>query len=367
MARLDSSLPIRVSSFIATVIVGIGLGACQPVAQAVTQPEKPRPVRVQTAVFESKPTTRTYAGVVKARIETKLGFRLEGKVLSRSANVGDIVKAGQEVARLDDRDFELRLASARSEFDAARSALAQAQAELDRIATLEKKGWATNASSDRQIAITDEAKSRVMRGQHAVDLALNQLSYVSLKAEADSVVTSTSVEAGQVVKVGDPIVGMAQLGEKEAVVSIPESAIADLRKQSVTVELWSEPGRQRRATLRELSPLADPATRTYTARFAIEDADESVALGMTAIVALTQQTGPAVVRLPLSAIYDNGSGPAVWVAENGSLLNKPVEIAGIGAQDVFVRSGLAEGDKVVTLGVHKLDPQQRVRIVATNN
>ncbi len=367
MARLHPSRSIRVSAITATMIAGFALGGCQPVVKAETQPEKARPVRVQTAIFESRPVTRTYSGVVKARIETKLGFRLEGKVLSRSVNVGDVVKAGQEIARLDDRDFELRLASARSEFDAARSALAQAQSELERIATLEKKGWATNANSDRQIAMTDEAKSRVLRGQHAVDLALNQLSYVSLKAEADGVVTSTSVEAGQVVKVGDPVVGMAQLGEKEAVVSIPESAVAGLRRQSATVELWSEPGRKRRAVLRELSPLADPATRTFTARFTIEEADESVALGMTAIVALTQQAGPTVVRLPLSAIYDNGSGPTVWVTENGSLLNKPVEIAGIGAQEVLVRSGLAEGDQVVTLGVHKLDQQQRVRIVANND
>src|SRR6476659_4931244 len=133
MARLRPFRPIRVSALVATAIVGFGLGGCQPVVKAETQPEKARPVRVQTAVFESRPISRTYSGVVKARIETKLGFRLEGKVLSRSVNVGDIVKAGQEVARLDDRDFELRLASARSEFDAARSALAQAQAELERV------------------------------------------------------------------------------------------------------------------------------------------------------------------------------------------------------------------------------------------
>lgn len=347
----------------------LALAGCQPAETAKADAAaRPRAVRVQAVSFEAQPVTRTFSGVVRARVETKLGFRVDGKVVQRLANVGDVVKAGQVVALLDDNDRKLQVASAQAELDAARSSLAQAEADLNRVSRLESKGWASNAASDRQTAATDEARGRVARAERALELAVNQLSYVALKADVDGVVTSASAEVGQVVKTGDPVFGLAVLGEKEVQVALPEAMLGRVRASSASVELWSEPGRQRRARLRELSPLADAATRTFAARFTIEDADDSVALGMTAVLTLSEPAADPVAHLPLSALFDDGSGPSVWVVgEDGSLTLKRVDVARYGAGDVAIRGGVAAGDKVVTLGVHKLDKSQQVRIAAAGS
>jgi RND family efflux transporter MFP subunit len=341
------------------------LTGCLPIDPAVGEAPQPRAVRVQTVAFEARPVTRSFAGTVRARTETDLAFRVGGKVVLRSVNVGDRITAGQHIALLDDTDLKLQVESAQAELDAARSSRAQTNADLARVLTLERKGWASGASSDRQQAAADEAAGRVKRAERNLDLARNQLSYVALAADGDGVVTATAIEPGQVVAAGQAAIRVARLGEKEAVIALPEMSISEVRNADATVELWSEPGRVYRAKLRELSPAADPATRTFAARFTIEDPSETVALGMTATLTLSQGAGPAVARLPLSAVYDDGSGPTVWVVgDDGSLISKPIDIAAYGAEDATIRSGLATGDKVVTLGVHKLDQGQRVRIVA---
>ena len=191
------------------------------------------------------------------------------------------------VARLDPQDLKLQVESAEAEFAAATSSLHQAASDLERYTTLKTRGWASIADFDRKKAAKDEAEGRLERAKRALDLAHNQLDYSDLKADADGVITATLAEPGQVVAIGQPVVRLAHRGEKEAVVALPETWLTEARSSKATVQLWSGPGRNFTARLRELSPQADAATRTYAARFTIENPDDSVALGMTATVTLS--------------------------------------------------------------------------------
>jgi RND family efflux transporter MFP subunit len=320
-------------------------------------------VLVQKVVFSDRRPERALVGTIQPRIETDLGFRVGGKVSSRLVGVGDVVRAGQPLARLDEVDLRLQTEQAEAEARAAAASLRQAEADLARTETLTSKGYAAGASLDRQQAVTEEARGRLLRAERALTLARNAGSYAVLRADADGVVTGSSIEPGQVVTAGQPAIRLAKTGEKEAVVSIPESLVALAEGQAV-VTLWSAPGKRYDAKLREFSPAADVATRTYLARFSIPRADSAVQLGMTATVNISVADPDRVARLPLSALFDQGTGPSLWtVGEAGRPLLKPVQVTAYEAKDVLIGGGVADGDRVVTLGVSKLDPGQIVRVV----
>ncbi len=259
--------------------------------------------------------------MVRARYETDLGFRVAGKIVTRIVNVGDRVAVGDVVARLDPEDLRLQVESAEAELAAATSNLAQAAADFERYAKLKTHGWASVADFDRKKAASDEAQGRLERARRALDLARNQLGYAELKADADGVITATLAEPGQVVAIGQAVARLAHHGEKEAVVALPETWLAEARKSRAIVRLWADRERSFEARLRELSPQADAATRTYAARFTIENADEAVAFGMTATVTLTQAADAKVARLPLSAILNRGTGPSVYVVDASGALD----------------------------------------------
>ena len=341
------------------------LAACgEPAAQSATKAgPPPRPVLVQKVVFADRSPERGLVGTIRPRIETELGFRVAGKVASRLVGVGEVVKAGQPLATLDEVDLRLQTEQAEAETRAAAASLRQAQVDLSRTETLTSKGYAAGASLDRQQAATEEARGRLLRAERALTLARNARSYAVLTADADGVVMASSIEPGQVVTAGQAAIRLAKTGEKEAVVSIPESLVA-LAQGRAVVTLWSAPGKRYEAKLREFAPAADVATRTYLARFAIPHADAAVQLGMTATVTISTADRDRVARLPLSALFDQGSGPAVWtVGEEGRPLLKPVEVTAYEAKDVLIAGGVADGDRVVTLGVSKLDPGQTLRVV----
>src|SRR5499427_10197428 len=250
-----------------------------------------RPVQVQRVAFADAETRREFVGVVRARYETDLGFRVAGKIVTRVVNVGDSVRVGDVVARLDPEDLRLQVQSAEAELAAATSNLAQASADYERYAKLKTNGWASTADFDRKKAASDEAQGRLDRARRALDLARNQLGYADLKADADGVITATLAEPGQVVAIGQAVARLAHRGEKEALVALPETWLAEARTSKATVRLWSDPDRSFAANLRELSPQADPATRTYAARFTIVDADDGdkvVTLGVQTLVAGTK-------------------------------------------------------------------------------
>ena len=357
--------PARSSSLLLALLgAGLVLSGCE--SNSAPTAELSRPVQVQRVSFKSAEDVRDFVGVIRARTETDLAFRVGGKVVERLVDNGDDVHAGQVVARLDPEDLQLRLDSARAALAAAKSNLAQAAADYKRFAILRDQGFATVADYDRKKAAKDEAVGRLDQASRAFDLARNQLAYTDLKADADGVVTATPVEPGQVVAAGQAVIRFAHSGAKEAVIALPETGLGDIRSAQATVRLWSDQGRVYTARLRELSAQADPATRTYAARFSIPDADSHVALGMTATVSLARNADDAAARLPLSAIIDHGKGPIVYVVDrNDQLAARPVTVASYGEEAALVTAGVSDGDTIVTLGVQKLEPGEKVRTIQT--
>ena len=333
-------------------------------ANTAPAPKTERPVGVQRVTFENQDSAREFVGVVKARYENDLGFRVAGKIVTRVVNVGDRVHVGDVVARLDPQDLKLQVESADAELVAATSNLAQAAADLERYTTLRGRGYASVADFERKKAANDEAEGRLERARRSLDLARNQHGYADLRADAEGLITATLAEPGQVVAVGQAVARLAHQGEKEAVVALPETWLAEARRSGAVVRLWSDRDRAFDAKLRELSPQADEATRTYAARFTIAQADDTVAFGMTATVTLTPATETKGARVPLSAILNRGAGPSVYVVgATGALEARPVTVASFGQDAAIVTSGLDEGDKVVTLGVQKLEAGLKVRTV----
>ena len=244
----SSSWSKRIAALAALLL----LAGCQ--AKTAPAPRSERPVQVQRVAFESKDASREFVGVVRARYETDLGFRVAGKIVTRVVNVGDRVRAGDVVARLDPEDLTLQVESAEAELAAATSSLAQAAADLERYTTLKGEGYASIADFDRKKAANDEAEGRLERAKRALDLARNQLGYAELKADADGVITATMAEPGQVVAIGQAVARLAHRGEKEAVVALPETWLGEARKAKATVRLWSEPRPPlRRAAARALA------------------------------------------------------------------------------------------------------------------
>jgi RND family efflux transporter MFP subunit len=337
------------------------LAGCGDQATSATRRSE-RPVLVSIVEFVSENNSRDFVGVVRARYETDLGFRVAGKIVARIVNAGDRVHAGDVMAKLDPQDLILQVESAEAELTAATSNLAQAAAELDRYTRLKISGSASYSDFDRKKAANDEAQGRLDRAKRALDLARNQLAYADLKADADGTITATLAEPGQVVAIGQPVARLARHGEVEAVAALPETWLAEARTSRAMVRLWVNPKHSFPAKLRELSPQADPATRTYAARFTIENPDDSVALGMTATVILTHAVDNSFAKLPLSAILNRGDGPSVYVVDpSGELELRPVKVASFTEDEALVTSGVSDGDRVVSLGVQKLAAGQRVR------
>lgn len=342
----------------------IALAGCNDTVAQKAEP--PRPVLVTTAHYEAETPDRSFVGTIRPRIESDMGFRVPGKVARRLVEVGQTVDVGQPLATLDEVDLKLQAEQADAEFRAATGVLAQAAAAETRARELRGKGWTTDAQMDQATASADEARARLNRAERSVELTRNSLSYATLAADTRGVVTATLVEPGQVVASGQTAIRVARLGEKEAVVAIPETLVKRAKEGAATVTLWSEADKTYAAKLREIAPTADPATRTYLAKFALPDAGDNVSLGMTATLTLADRATERVARLPLSALFSEGGSPSLYVVDDkGDVTLRPVAVKAYESKDVLVSGGVAEGAKVVTLGVQKLDPGLKVRVVSS--
>jgi RND family efflux transporter MFP subunit len=355
------------SSFpnVLVLLSAVALAGCEPTTAQQETP--PRPVLVAAVHYEAQVADRSFVGTIKPRIESDLGFRVTGKVAKRLVEVGMPVAAGQALAVLDQADLNLQAEQAKAELSAATGNMAQAGAAETRGRELRQKGWSTDAQLDQAKAAADEARARLDRAERSVDLTKNSLSYATLVADAPGVVTATLVEPGQVVAAGQTAIRVARLAEKEVVVAIPETLLSRSKADGARVSTWSEPNKQYVAHLRELAPSADPATRTYLAKFSMPGAGDEVQLGMTATLTLSDEASERVARLPLSALFDQGDGPSLWVADakTGAITRKHVTVKSYERNDVLITGGVAEGDKVVALGVQKLDPNEKVRVVSS--
>ena len=325
----------------------------------------PQPVRAASVTFSAAADARSYTGTIKPRYESDLGFRVSGKIIERLVNIGDRIAPGMTLARLDASDYRLSLESAEAELNAARSSLKQTEADEKRYAALNEKKWVSDASYEQKKATADEARGRVERATRALALAKNQVTYTDLVATEAGVITALPVEAGQVVSAGQLIARVARLDELEAVVSIPESRIDGERNAAATVTLWAGGDRDYAAKLREISPQADPATRTYQARYSLLKPDAAITLGKTATVHLASQGAGERAKLPLAAVFRDQGQPSVWLIDeaHGRLVKKSVEISAWTETSAIISGGLTAGQKIVAAGVHKLDAGIPVRIV----
>ncbi len=345
-------------------LLAIALTGCNDTVAEKATPS--RPVLVATVHYEAESPERSFVGTIKPRIETDMGFRVPGKVAKRLVEVGQTVDVGQPLATLDEVDLKLQAEQAEAELRAATGVQAQAAAAETRARELRVKGWTTDAQMDQARAAADEARARLNRAQRSVELTNNSLSYATLAADSRGVVTATLIEPGQVVSAGQSAIRVARFAEKEAVVAIPETLVGRAKEGVASVTLWSEPDKKYVAKLREIAPTADPATRTYLAKFSLPGAGDSVSLGMTATLTLADPATTRVARLPLSALFSEGGDPSFYVVDDkGDVALKPVAVKSYESNDVVISGGVDEGAKVVALGVQKLDPAQKVRVVSS--
>jgi RND family efflux transporter MFP subunit len=333
-------------------------------AKAHEQHEDVRPVRSMVVGETSGSVGASYPGDVRARHESRLGFRNGGRVTQRLVEVGSHVVAGQVLMRVDPEQEVLRNASAVATVEAAKSRVEQNRTDLARTQQLFARRFASQAELDVARLALDESEAQLKSALAQRDIAGNQRAYTELRADRAGVVTAITAETGQVVATGTPVVTVAADGEREVSISIPEARVAELRDaKRMTVALWSNPGRTYLAKLRELSPDTDEVTRTYAARVTILEPGSEVRLGMTATVFTPDVEGDRAVRLPLTAIHDPAGTPRVWVVDGKSsrVSARAVKLGAAQKDTVLIAEGLKPGDVVVTAGANLLQDNQKVK------
>ena len=303
-------------------------------------------------------------GEVRARHETPLAFRVGGKVTECKVNLGDTVRRGQTLAKLEPIDYQLATRSGAANVADARSSLTLAEAELVRYRNLREKGFVSAAVLDQKQAAADAARARVDAMQSAHTEQLRQLDYTSLSAQSDGVISAHDCNVGQVVNVGQPILHLAQAAEKEIAIHLPETELNHFRAAAnFKISLNAMPEKSYQGTLRELAAAADPATRTYAARIAFKNVDAAIQLGMSATVEV-QPKSDQVMRLPLASVVSRDSHPSVWKVDSADSVHSiAISIAGVEGNEVRIASGLNIGDVVVTAGANLLREGEKVKLL----
>src|SRR6266567_2405476 len=304
---------------------------------------------------------RTFTGIVEARVQSDLGFRVAGKILQRSVDVGQRVQKGQPLMRLDPEDLRLSAAAQQANVEAARAKYTQAKADETRSGMLVKSGVISPREYDQDRAALDSAKAQLEAAEAQARVSNNSSEYAILLADADGVIVRTLSEPGQVVAAGQTVIQLAHDGPREALINLPEGVRPDLGAIA-SARLYGQ-DQMYQASLRQLSDAADPASRTFEARYVLEGEAASAPLGSTVTITLvTKPTfGTQSVRVPVAAVYDRGGGPGVWVVDDKSEVKfRSVQIASIGQEEVVVSRGVDAGEKVVALGAHLLHEGQVV-------
>lgn len=332
-------------------------------SKPVEQTEDIRPVRTLTVAPAAGEASVELSGEVVPRYESRIGFRVGGKIIARKVEIGSVVKRGQVLMQLDPSDLQLSQAQARAALVAAESSLTLAKADLERYRELHAKNFVSQAVLDAKDAAYKAANSSHEQALAGLKVQSNQSGYATLVADADGVVTALDAEVGQVVSAGTPVVRVARSGDIEVRVSIPEDQVGALRQvTAVTVRTWANPTQALEGRIREVAPAADPATRTFTTKIALTKPGDAVRLGMSATVAFAAPTPPAI-RLPLTALYNDKDQTSVWVVENDKVRRVAVQVAGATGNELLVAAGLNPGQTVVTAGVNLLREGQKVSIL----
>jgi len=350
-------------TLVASAVVAVALSGCG--RHDVAAPPEPRTVLAQIVTPTTAELGNVYSGEVRARHESDLAFRVGGKMVTRQVDVGSAVRKGAALARLDPQDARLAVDASRSQLAAAEADHALAKVELDRYVELHAKNFVSKAVLDARQTTFNTTKARLAQARAQLATARNQSAYTDLEADADGVVTAVLAEPGQVVAAGQPVVRLARPEEKEVVIHVPESRLAELREATqVLIALWTQPEKPYAGRVREIAPNADPVTRTFTVKVSLLQPDPSVRLGMTANVLLGERSTHQIVTLPLAAVVQENGRTSVWVVDPGTRKANPraVEIGAYREDGVTVLAGLAAGEVVVAAGAHKLLADETVRL-----
>ncbi|MEI7232490.1 efflux RND transporter periplasmic adaptor subunit [Pectobacterium carotovorum] len=354
---------MMVSRFAFCLLSAVFLSGCDSADDAPVPPPV-RPVKTQLVMPAMNREPVSLTGEIRPHEETVLGFRLDGRVLNRLVDVGASVKRGDVIATLDARDSENQLRSAQADLASAASAERLAKSNFSRMKALAPGGAIARVQLDEAQANWDAAVSRRESAQATVKGAQERLSYTQLTAAQDGVITTVSVNPGQVVSAGQEVVRLASLDGRDAVFDVPERLVnPSLPSRVIRVSLLSEPSVQAEGRVRDISPQADPVTRTFRVRVTLTSPPAAMVLGASVNGAI-QQSDTAVIELPASALTRQEDKPAVYVvnAEAQTVRLQPVTIARYSDTAIFVAEGLKQGDRVVTAGVSKLRPDEKIRL-----
>jgi RND family efflux transporter MFP subunit len=352
----------------AACLAGAAFGGCGSADAPAPVPAPPRAVYVTVVRHDGGETTRSLTGVLRPRVEAVLSFQVGGKVLARHVGVGQSVRRGQVLARLDPADQDLAASVASQQLRAAEIEAAQSATDAARSNTLAAVGALAAADHERQQARLDTARAQVGQTRRQLDLARRRAAYTVMTAPFDGVVTAVDFEAGQVVAEGAGIASLARPDELEVVADIPESLAPQLGRCTARAVPWDGTGTAIALHLRELAPRADAASRTYAARFSAAagagPALRALRMGSTVALHLTRPGEPGSAELPAGALLMAGEQASVWVVPDGGdrLAKQTVAVVSHAADRVRVR-GLPEGALVVSVGAQKLDAGLRVRPV----
>ncbi|WP_140631311.1 efflux RND transporter periplasmic adaptor subunit [Methylibium rhizosphaerae] len=362
MRPFPTPRPLASSLGLAALCVAALLAGC---SRNEAAPEPVRAVRTVVVGSDTAGATFEFAAEVRARTESRLGFRVGGKLVRRSADLGDAVKAGQVLAQLDPQDLRLGQDAARASLSAAQANHEQAAADFKRFKELREQGFISSAELERRETALKAAKATLDQAQAQASVQGNQTAYSALVADASGVITGVEAEPGQVVAAGTPVLRLAHDGPRDVVFSVPEDKLQLLRGlegkgDRLKVKLWGS-NEQWPASVREVAAAADPVTRTFLVKADIGRA--AVKLGQTASITLDLPKTNGVNKLPLSALMEYEGKTAVWLLDKESMTVKPqvVQVAGAEANSAVISSGLKPGQVVVTAGVHVLTPGQKVK------
>ena len=347
----------------ALLLTAGGLAGCKP---KEAQGPDPRTGERQVVVARAENAVgamRSYTGIVSARVESGLGFRVQGKVVERLVDTGQIVKRGQKLMRMDPTDYGNARIAQTGNVGAARAKWIQAAADERRNRGLVSTGAISQSVYDQVKATADSAKALLDAAVAQERVAQNQEDYSLLLADDDGTIMQTLAEPGQVVAPGQIVVRLAHAGPREAVVNLPEMVRPAL--DSTAVASLYGASLQGTARLRQLSDTADPRTRTFEARYVMNGAAAAAPLGATVTVSLEQRDRTALLNVPIGAINDEGHGAGVWVldGETSKVTYRPVRVQSFGGETAEIRDGLAAGETVVAAGGHFLRDGEKVRPV----
>lgn len=351
---------------LAATLVAVSVTACDKPPASVVEA---RPVRAITVSGAASGESVSLTGQIRAKDQTNIAFRLDGRMMERPVNVGDVVEAGQVVARLDPANQQNSLRSAQASLASAEAVLTQARLTFGRQEELLKNGWTPRSKFDDAQQSLSTAQAQVDSAKARLRTAQDQLSYTVLYADAPGAVTAVGAEPGEVVRTGKMIVQVAHEGGRDAVFDVPEQLIRRGPRDAVAeITLSNDPQVKATARVREVSPQADAATRTFQVKFGIIDPPDAMRLGATVTGRATLAPPPGV-EIPASALLEANGRPAVWIVDPQSLTVslRNVEVGRYDPASVVVSQGLETGERVVTAGVQTLHPGQKVRLLGAQS